>query len=46
MKRTKILITTLIITLLLSVFCLNTKVQATDVNYKKLIYTRTTKKKT
>ncbi len=42
MKRTKILITTLIITLLLSVFCLNTKVLATDVNDNQVIEPRTT----
>lgn len=46
MKKTKILITTLIITLLLSVFYLNAKVLATDVNDNQGIEPRTTSENT
>jgi len=46
MKRTKILITTLIITLLLTIFCLNAKVLATDVNGNQEIEPRTTEENT
>lgn len=46
MKKTKILITTLIITLILSAFCLNTIVLATDVNSDQGIEPRTTAENT